>query len=74
MQILPYGIGANNTMASLAIKGDASAVALGGTSANIDEASVVEIELRTLDGFFATFDGFVDLLFVNCEGCEYSVI
>lgn len=75
VQVLQYGIGTENKKAQLAIKGDSSSTLFDAAKARATNQSVVEVELRTLDGFFADFGTRdVDLLFVNCEGCEYAVL
>lgn len=66
--ILPYGIGPVEEDVFVSLAGDATAVRQSNTGH--------KIHLRPLDAFFAEHlpVGQVDLLFINCEGCEYSVM
>lgn len=75
VRIIPYGIASVEKRVTVQLAGDATTALPRGvvSRSNIGARSMV---LKPLDTFFLDeFDGFdVDLLFINCEGCEYDVL
>jgi FkbM family methyltransferase len=71
ISIFPYGIGGEHRVVSVALAGHATSTML-----NSSHQITREITLQPLDEFFARFlpNASVDLLSINCEGCEYDVL
>ena len=83
--VLDYGIGARDENISFVLDGDASHIADGaaagggGGDGGGGGGGGSLVRMRTLTPFFEMLEErhgarFVDLLHVNCEGCEYSVL
>ena len=78
--VLNYGIGSRDENVSFVVDGDRSHIS---DAANADKTSSNSgghvVQMRTLTPFFDNLDRqhgtrFVDLMHINCEGCEFAVL